>query len=223
MSARFLVPSAAAAGHGLLPGVAPAASGRGRLRNGATPGDFLAAPRCGARTRRQGCCRQPAMSNGRCRLHGGLSTGPRTAAGRARCAAARRTHGFYAAETVALRRAAAAHCRRMNALLGSGRRRATAGHGVLPSRSTASPIGVHGRNAQHFCPPRSSAAQSPSTAGHGLHPSSSASASRQGFVQRCLMGSSALGLGLTVKPPATAGHGVLPSFSALPLNACARG
>ena len=38
-------------------------------------------------------------------MHGGLSTGPRTAAGRARCAAARRTHGFYSAEMVALRRA----------------------------------------------------------------------------------------------------------------------
>ena len=64
---------------------------RGRLRNHATPGDFLAAPRCGARTRADGCCRQPAMANGRCRMHGGLSTGPRTAAGRACCAAARRT------------------------------------------------------------------------------------------------------------------------------------
>ena len=31
---------------------------RGRLRNGATPGDFLAAPRCGARTRSGECCRQ---------------------------------------------------------------------------------------------------------------------------------------------------------------------
>ena len=105
---------------------------RGRLRNGATPGDFLAAPRCGARTRAGECCRQPAMKNGRCRMHGGLSTGPRTAAGRARCAAARRTHGFYSAEMVALRRAGAAYCRRMDALFASLKMRRTAGHGVLP-------------------------------------------------------------------------------------------
>lgn len=28
---------------------------------------------CGAKTRVGGCCRQPAMKNGRCRLHGGKS------------------------------------------------------------------------------------------------------------------------------------------------------
>ena len=67
----------------------------------------MKAPRCGAKTRAGGCaCRQPAMANGRCRFHGGKSTGARTAAGRARCARARRTHGFYSAETVALRREA---------------------------------------------------------------------------------------------------------------------
>jgi len=104
---------------------------RGRLRNGATPGDFLAAPRCGAHTRSGECCRQPAMKNGRCRMHGGLSTGPRTAEGRARCASARRTHGFYAADTIALRRAAAAHCRRMDAFFASVKVRSTAGHGLL--------------------------------------------------------------------------------------------
>jgi hypothetical protein len=105
---------------------------RGRLRNGAEPGDFLAAPRCGAHTRAGGCCRQPAMANGRCRLHGGLSTGPRTAEGRARCARARRIHGFYSAEMVALRRAATAHCRRMDAFFATVRVRRTAGHGLLP-------------------------------------------------------------------------------------------
>ena len=34
------------------------------------------ASRCGARTRRASACRAPAMPNGRCRLHGGKSTGP---------------------------------------------------------------------------------------------------------------------------------------------------
>ena len=41
-------------------------------------------PRCGARTRAGTPCRSPAMPNGRCRMHGGASTGPRTAAGLAR-------------------------------------------------------------------------------------------------------------------------------------------
>jgi len=34
-------------------------------------------PRCGARTRQRTACKQPAMPNGRCRMHGGLSTGPK--------------------------------------------------------------------------------------------------------------------------------------------------
>jgi hypothetical protein len=33
-------------------------------------------PRCGAKTRRGTACRCPAMKNGRCKLHGGKSTGP---------------------------------------------------------------------------------------------------------------------------------------------------
>ena len=32
-------------------------------------------PRCGAKTRRGTPCRAPAMPNGRCRMHGGLSPG----------------------------------------------------------------------------------------------------------------------------------------------------
>ena len=39
--------------------------------------------RCGAHSRRTGKpCLQPAMKNGRCRLHGGKSTGPRTEQGK---------------------------------------------------------------------------------------------------------------------------------------------
>ena len=48
---------------------------------------------CGARTRQGGVCGQVAMQNGRCRFHGGLSTGPRTAAGVAKWRAAITTHG----------------------------------------------------------------------------------------------------------------------------------
>ena len=56
----------------------PHAQRRGSLLNGNPSGDYMAAARCGARTRRQTRCLAPAMGNGRCRLHGGLSTGPRT-------------------------------------------------------------------------------------------------------------------------------------------------
>ena len=233
---------------------------RGRLRNGATPGDFLAAPRCGARTRSGECCRQPAMKNGRCRMHGGLSTGPRSAAGRARCAAARRTHGFYSAEMVALRRAGTAYCRRMDALIGSLKIHCTAGHGVLPQNLHNATVGAtprgrptadgwrHGvaptaATAGHgLLPPNlpnrttgssadtppasataaartassaslrlrgeSSGARGPLSAGHGVLPPVSArpldSVPRQGFVQRTLLGGTALGLGVTVKPPVPA-------------------
>jgi hypothetical protein len=34
-----------------------------------------ASPRCGAKTRGGGSCNSPAMPNGRCRMHGGASTG----------------------------------------------------------------------------------------------------------------------------------------------------
>ncbi len=40
------------------------------------PVSFMNVPLCGARTRKGTPCRQPAMKNGRCRLHGGKSTGP---------------------------------------------------------------------------------------------------------------------------------------------------
>ncbi|MDP7649962.1 MAG: HGGxSTG domain-containing protein, partial [Candidatus Thalassarchaeaceae archaeon] len=33
-------------------------------------------PRCGARNRKGAPCRKPSMDNGRCRFHGGMSTGP---------------------------------------------------------------------------------------------------------------------------------------------------
>jgi len=102
---------------------------RGRLKNGNRPGDFLAAPRCGARTRCGGACRQPAMTNGRCRMHGGLSTGPRTPEGLARSRRARLTHGGYSAHVRQLRAAARAHGRRVRALVAVMRGR-SAGHGV---------------------------------------------------------------------------------------------
>jgi hypothetical protein len=75
-----------------------------RLRHGVKGGDPSNAPRCGARARRTGApCRQPATANGRCRLHGGKSTGPRTAEGLERLRAARTRHGAYGEEARELR------------------------------------------------------------------------------------------------------------------------
>ena len=249
---------------------------RGRLRNGATPGDFLAARRCGAHTRSGESCRQPAMKNGRCRMHGGLSTGPRTAEGRARCAAARRIHGFYAADMVTLRRAGTAYCRRMDALFAALKVRRTAGHGVLPHNLRSDTVGATpcGRPSMPRDRRPHGAAPTPATAGHGLLPPnpshrtttiadtssacttiaarSAASASlrlrgesssargalsaghgvlpsfsvrpldsarpsrRQGFVQRTLLGGTALGLGVTVKPPVPALRQRIPLPTATP-------
>jgi ribosomal protein L32 len=61
-------------------------------------------PRCGARTRSGRSCQGPAMSNSRCRMHGGKSTGPRTAEGLARIRAARTTHGMRTAEMEQMRK-----------------------------------------------------------------------------------------------------------------------
>jgi hypothetical protein len=47
-------------------------------------------PRCGARTRAGSPCKRLALRNGRCRNHGGLSTGPKTEAGRSRIAEAQK-------------------------------------------------------------------------------------------------------------------------------------
>ena len=45
------------------------------------------------------------MANGRCRLHGGKSTGPRTAEGLERMRRAKTKHGLYSAEKLQLMRA----------------------------------------------------------------------------------------------------------------------
>jgi hypothetical protein len=76
---------------------------RGWLKNGNRSGDLTKAAKCGAHTRRGGPCQAPAMRNGRCRLHGGLSTGPRTAAGIARIRRAVTRHGRHSAAAKAER------------------------------------------------------------------------------------------------------------------------
>jgi hypothetical protein len=117
---------------------------RGHLKNGNPAGDYLAAPRCGAHTRTGHSCRQPAMaspggSRGRCRFHGGLSTGPRTAEGLRNSRTARLIHGGRTAEIIDLRSAAARSARRMKLLLATARSATSpAGHGVDRSVSSSS-------------------------------------------------------------------------------------
>ena len=51
-------------------------------------------PICEARTRKGSSCQKPPLKGkSRCRLHGGLSTGPKTPEGKARIAAAHWKHG----------------------------------------------------------------------------------------------------------------------------------
>ena len=67
-----------------------------------TAGGRIRCPRCQAKAKRTGQqCRRPATKAKKvCKLHGGLSTGPRTQDGRDRCAKARLVHGR---ETTAIR------------------------------------------------------------------------------------------------------------------------
>jgi uncharacterized protein YjcR len=68
-------------------------------------------PRCGAHSRRTGQpCRQPAMANGRCRMHGGRSTGAPKGNRNAF------KHGRYSVEAIANRREVAELLRAMRAL-----------------------------------------------------------------------------------------------------------
>src|SRR2546430_14876902 len=63
-----------------------------------------AAPRCGARSKWTGKpCRGAAMPNGRCKLHGGKSTGPRTPEGLERSRRANWKHGHFSREAKAER------------------------------------------------------------------------------------------------------------------------
>jgi hypothetical protein len=78
-----------------MPEQTPHEKRRGRLNNGNPPGDFTRAARCGAKNRRGTLCQCPAMPNGRCRLHGGLSTGPKTPEGIERIRRAVTKHGQY--------------------------------------------------------------------------------------------------------------------------------
>ena len=80
-----------------------------RPSSNAQPAMHLA-PRCGARTRRGSPCQAPAMPNGRCRMHGGTSTGAPKGNKNAF------KHGFYTADAIARRREISELVRTMKAL-----------------------------------------------------------------------------------------------------------
>ena len=60
------------------------------------------------------------MRNGRCRVHGGLSTGPRAAEGLARSRRSNWKHGYYSAETKRVRRDARQQYRLLRQLIAAG-------------------------------------------------------------------------------------------------------
>lgn len=92
--------------------------GIGRLNNGNSPGNPGNAPRCGAKARAGSPCRSAAMPNGRCRMHGGPSTGPRTEAGKAAIRKSRTKHGRYSQASIVERREMRALIRQVRELFG---------------------------------------------------------------------------------------------------------
>ena len=111
-----IVPPAQAAqppGEPIRPGKTRTA---GPPRSSNRQGNPDAAPRRGARARRGGPCRGPAMKSGCCRKQGGGSTGAKTAEGRARIMAAGTIHGLYGAEARAFQAQLSALKRRARGL-----------------------------------------------------------------------------------------------------------
>jgi hypothetical protein len=76
----------------------------GWLKNDNRPGNPGRAMQSGAKTRPGAPCKSPAMRNGRCRMHGGASTGPRTAKGLQRSRRANWKTEQYSAQAKADRR-----------------------------------------------------------------------------------------------------------------------
>lgn len=70
--------------------------GGGRMENEPKPHERVKL--CGAKTRKGTPCRLFGMTNGRCKLHGGKSTGPKTEEGKQRIAKAHFKHGLYTKE-----------------------------------------------------------------------------------------------------------------------------
>jgi hypothetical protein len=75
---------------------------------------------CGARTRRGYPCRKCASAGrARCRLHGGLSTGPKTPEGVRRIQLAKTLHGRYSKTSIVEHREVVMLIRQSRALLSS--------------------------------------------------------------------------------------------------------
>jgi hypothetical protein len=84
--------------------------------------------RFGAKTRQGTGCQRPAnKKNGRCRLHGGASTGPKTNEGRARISEANMRHGKYTKVKLEKRRENAAKGREIRKELRQMERELNAG------------------------------------------------------------------------------------------------
>jgi hypothetical protein len=64
--------------------------------------------KCGAKRRDGNPCQNAPMANGRCRMHGGKSTGPRTPEGLERSRKANWKHGLASKEAETARRQARA-------------------------------------------------------------------------------------------------------------------
>jgi hypothetical protein len=71
-----------------------------KLKNGNPTGPTFGpdwpGERCGAKSKQTGLpCKSPAMANGRCRMHGGKSTGPKTKEGLDHMRRSKTRHGLY--------------------------------------------------------------------------------------------------------------------------------
>ena len=78
-------------------------------------GNHWVGVRCEAKTRSGSKCQRPAYKvNGRCHLHGGVSTGPRTKGGLASLTQARTKHGRFTKEKRAAARRFAEQRRQMH-------------------------------------------------------------------------------------------------------------
>lgn len=84
--------------------VKPRAKHKNSRKTNNPPWAFMKAPRCGAKTRIGTPCKSSAMKNGRCRMHGGKSTGPKTPEGIERIRQAHLKHGLYTKEAIAQRK-----------------------------------------------------------------------------------------------------------------------
>jgi hypothetical protein len=78
-----------------VPKVTPENKRRGRRKNSNPAGDLKKGVTMWCKDSRGTFCRYPAMRNGRCRLHGGLSPGPKTAESIERIRRAVTKHGNY--------------------------------------------------------------------------------------------------------------------------------